>query len=164
MRLLRGTTGHVFAALILVFLSACSEYRLKGEEESQPGLSDTSAYWPPIEEEYDLRRCDQEVVLTDEVTTTDDCTHDTQTGSIAAVIEWSMTGFINYGEYDEILMAPVVGQLTDDNGDGVRDRNDIPDIVVITDDNGLYSHQKGVLRIIPGDGSGGATSIQRADT
>jgi hypothetical protein len=164
MRRHRDPVRLSIVATTLFAFGACSEYRLKGEEESQPGLSDTSAYWPPIEENYDLQRCDQEVVLTDEVTTTDDCIHDTQTGSIAATIEWSMTGFINYGEYDEILMAPVVGHLTDDNGDGLRDRNDIPDIVVITDDNGLYSHQKGVLRIIPGDGSGGATSIQRADT
>jgi hypothetical protein len=164
MQPLRSGSYFWIATIGLASSMSCSEYRLKGEENEKPGLSDTSVYWPPINEEYDLHRCDQEVELTDEVTTTDDCEYDTETGSIAATVEWSMTTFINYGEYDEILMAPLVGHLTDDNGDGVRDRNDIPDIVVITDDNGLYSHQKGVIRIIPGDGSGGATSIQRADT
>ena len=143
---------------------SCSEYRLKGEQDVKPGLSDTSVYWPPVEVEHDLRRCDQAVELTDEVSHTDDCRFDTETGSISATVEWSMTTFNNYGEYDQILMAPVVGHLTDDNGDGVRDHRDIPDIVVITDDDGIYSHQKGILRVIPGDGSGGATSFQRADT
>ena len=107
----------------------------------KPGLSDTSVYWPPVEVEHDLRRCDQAVELTDEVSHTDDCRFDTETGSISATVEWSMTTF-NYGEYDQILMAPVVGHLTDDNGDGVRDHRDIPDIVVITDDDGIYSPKR----------------------
>ena len=142
----------------------CSDYGLKGEQNPDPGAGDTSIYWPPIAEEYDLERCDQPIELTDEVSHSDDCEHEVMTGSIAAVVEWEMTSFFNFGEYDQILMAPVVGHLNDDNGDGIRDRNDIPDIVVITDDDGLYSHQKGILRIIPGDGSGGAISVQRADT
>ena len=50
----------------------CSEYRLKGEQDVKPGLSDTSVYWPPVEVEHDLRRCDQAVELTDEVSHTDD--------------------------------------------------------------------------------------------
>jgi hypothetical protein len=143
---------------------SCSEYRLKGEEDRPGGLDDTSYYWPPLDEVHDAERCDQPVELTDAVTHSDECTHEMITGSIAATVEWEMTSFYNFGEYDQILMAPVVGHLTDDNGDGVRDRDDIPDIVVITDDDGLYTHQKGIIRIIPGDGSGGATAIQRAET
>ena len=65
------------------------------------------------------------------VSNTDDCRFAEETGSISATVEWSMTTFNNYGEYDQILMAPVVEHLTDDNGDGVQDHRDIPDIVVI---------------------------------
>ena len=36
-------------------------------------------------------------------------------------------------------MAPVIGQLTDDNGDGVIDSGDMPDIVIVTDDAGVDS-------------------------
>ena len=107
----------------------------------KPGLSDTSCVGP-LSVEHDLRRCDQAVELTDEVSHTDDCRFAAETGSISATVEWSITTFNNYGEYDQILMAPVVGHLTDDNGDGVRDHRDIPDIVVITDDDGIYPHQR----------------------
>ena len=40
-----------------------------------------------------------------------------------------------------VVMAPAVGQLTDDNW-MVIDRWDAPDIVIITDDEGEYTHKK----------------------
>lgn len=33
--------------------------------------------------------------------------------------------------YDNILMAPIVGNINDDNGDGVIDRMDVPDIITV---------------------------------
>ncbi len=110
----------------------------------------------------DSAGCD-EPALDAEIAIDESCAHDYATGLLDAQIEWSMRSFSSYGIYNQIVMAPVVGQLTDDNQDGRIDRWDIPDIVVITDDEGEYSHKKGVLRIIPGDGSNGGAALLRAD-
>ena len=43
------------------------------------------------------------------------------------------TGYDDYVEWGYYVI-PVVGQLTDDNGDGLINQSDDPDIVLITDD------------------------------
>jgi len=114
--------------------------------------------------EHVIEQCHADDALAQQVPINEACLHETVTGSIDAVVEWSFTQLNNYGEYDEILMAPVVGQLTDDDGSGTIDRYDVPDIVVITDDGGENpDNHRGVLRRVPGDGTGGALTIQRAD-
>ena len=50
---------------------------------------------------------------------------------------------------DDIMMAPAAGNLTDDNGDGVIDDNDIPDIVVTIFQYGWTSY--GNLVVLSGD-------------
>ena len=95
-----------------------------------------------------LTAVDGEIELTDIVTDDETCAHVAQTGSIDAVVEWEVSHFMEYMEYAEILMAPVVGQLTDDNGDGVIDSSDVPDIVVLADDGGAQGNTHGVMRLI----------------
>ena len=58
--------------------------------------------------------------------------------------------FRNYPEYAQIVMAPVVGQLTDDNNDLLIDWRDYPDIAIIADDAGANESVRGILRIIGG--------------
>jgi hypothetical protein len=108
--------------------------------------------------------CPEEDSLPDAAAINEDCDKEVVTGSIEAVIEWEVSSWSNYGEYSQIVMAPVVGQLDDENGDGVVSREDVPDIVVITDDEGEYEHKKGILRIIPGDGTTASRASQRFDT
>ncbi|MCB9797673.1 MAG: hypothetical protein H6741_33705 [Alphaproteobacteria bacterium] len=55
--------------------------------------------------------------------------------------------------YTRVMMTPMVGQLTDDNGDGLIDEGDVPDIAFNTFSGGAYS-SGGYLRVISGDGSG----------
>ncbi len=55
-------------------------------------------------------------------------------------------------DYSDVVMAPVVGNLTDDNEDGVTDTDDTPDIVFISFDYNAHGccTQYGVLRIVDG--------------
>lgn len=149
----------------LAVLAGCGqEYGVKAQpdnnlppdsgEPPDPVVVDVDVYAPWCPEEDDLpvsaamnEDCDKEVV----------------TGTLDAVIEWQVSSWANYGEYSQIVMAPVVGQLDDENGDGVVTRDDVPDIVVITDDEGLNEHKKGILRVIPGDGTTAARAVQRVD-
>jgi FG-GAP-like repeat len=81
----------------------------------------------------------------------DQCTY-TPTGNIDPVTEWQISEFDDYPGNRDVVMAPMVGQLTDDNGDGVIDALDTPDICFIARDVSNPS-ANGVLRIVSGDGS-----------
>jgi outer membrane protein assembly factor BamB len=60
--------------------------------------------------------------------------HDTNPWDVA--VEWQWDGMhITEGtearHYRNVLMAPIVGNLTDDNQDGKIDRNDIPEVITV---------------------------------
>jgi hypothetical protein len=80
------------------------------------------------------------------------CVWEPQTGSFTPTLEWWMTAYEEHGGYVQGVATPVVGQLTDDDGDGDIDDADTPDIVLVThySDGGMY---RGVLRAVSGDGS-----------
>jgi hypothetical protein len=53
---------------------------------------------------------------------------------------------------DDVVMAPVVGNLTDDNGDGETDTRDVPDIAFVSFDRPVDGccTARGTLRIVDG--------------
>ncbi len=82
------------------------------------------------------------------------CYQEQATGVLDVTLEWEKQAYDDYVEWGQCVMAPVVGQLTDDNGDGLINQSDDPDIVVITDDAGFREDKHGVIRILKGaDGS-----------
>jgi hypothetical protein len=93
----------------------------------------------------------------------EDCVSDPVTGLIETRIEWSVEGFVDFWEYNEILVAPVVGHMTDDDGDGLIGPGDVPDIVFIADDGGTETSTQGVLRIVSGDGSGDLLTVRHLE-
>lgn len=48
-----------------------------------------------------------------------------------------------------VVVAPIVGNLTDDNGDGVTDENDSPEIIFLSRTSGCCN-KRGTLRIVDG--------------
>lgn len=50
---------------------------------------------------------------------------------------------------DRVVVTPIVGNLTDDNGDGVTDENDSPEIVFLSRTSGCCN-KRGTLRIVDG--------------
>jgi len=149
---------------VLLVGPACSDYGL-GElkDDGEPG--DTSARDPFHGELEDTEAlCGTDDSLTREVVWDESCVTGQETGTLDAVVEWEMNTLYNYGEYNQILMAPMVGQLSDDDGDGDADHADIPDIVVITDDDGVHQHRRGVLRVFSGDGSGAWLTFEKGET
>jgi hypothetical protein len=101
--------------------------------------------------------------LADSVLIDESCGIDVVEGALNAELEWELPRFSSYGEYSQILMAPLVAQLTDDNGDGAVNALDIPDIIVVTDDEGQRQTKRGILRWLPGDGTGSGAATQRVD-
>jgi hypothetical protein len=110
-----------------------------------------------------------------EVATVDDCEYvPAPSGEpFSARIEWAMTHgaidptdgtihpattFVDEPGLDSVFQAPVVGQATDDDGDGQITNRDIPDIAVLMGDEfaaydpGVYAYWS-AIRLISGDGS-----------
>jgi predicted GH43/DUF377 family glycosyl hydrolase len=83
-----------------------------------------------------------------------DCEYRPPTGVFNPVLEWAWTGSSIESEWNQVMCAPAVGNLNDDNGDGKVDDNDIPDIIFNTWKIATGYWKRGRLRAISGDGSG----------
>ncbi len=86
------------------------------------------------------------------VTIDDSCTYTPEPGAFSPVIQWAIETFDEYSSHVRIYSTPMVGQMTDDNGDGVIDDLDTPDIVVTCNDE-VSSTYAGVTRLVSGDGT-----------
>ncbi len=132
--------------LLLSALAACSDYEVT--LKSDPPAIDSGEECPEPGGPYG--------VATDAA-----CTVDPPVGGFSPVVEWSWRDNTGYPGYDDIMSTPSVGNLTDDNGDGLIDAADIPDIVFTSFANGGYT-SPGTLTAISGDGSGTHWSIYDA--
>jgi hypothetical protein len=76
-------------------------------------------------------------------------------GTFDPVAEWRWTGDPTVvPTHDQIMMAPAVASLTDDDGDGDIDGDDVPDVVFNTFSRAGVYYFDGVLRAVSGrDGS-----------
>jgi len=73
-------------------------------------------------------------------------------GDFVPTMKCRWNSSLEYPEYDDVVMTPVVANLTDDNGDGVIDTGDIPDILFVTyrlREDGCCN-VPGVLRVVSG--------------
>ena len=136
----------------------CTEYKfyeaeapsLPGEDSAEPDTSEPGSCdgWSPSE---------PSTGVVDEA-----CINEPEKGSWTPVVEWQwQINSINPG-YDDIMSTPAIANLTDDNGDGVIDADDIPDIVFTSFSGGAYS-SPGALTAISGDGSGEIWSLLSVD-
>ena len=114
---------------------------------------------PPTPEPEDC----EAITIEETVDIDESCATEPVTGTMDVRTEWSLTVPEGYPEYAQIVSAPAVGQLTDDNGDGLIDDEDIPDIIATFDDGGTEDSAHGVLRRISGDGSGNSIILDRWD-
>ena len=67
------------------------------------------------------------------------CRKPVAAGTFDPVQQWAWTASTNYPDYDQTMSVPLVGQLSDDNGDGRVDANDNPDVVVLAHQRRLAS-------------------------
>ncbi|MFH1438516.1 MAG: hypothetical protein ABIJ56_22600 [Pseudomonadota bacterium] len=74
---------------------------------------------------------------------TTECEFYPPVGEFNPAEDWAWTG-------GDVMMTPAVGNLTDDNGDTLIDRSDIPDVVFTIFYGGDY-HTNGTLIVVSGD-------------
>jgi hypothetical protein len=141
-------------SMLIVFSAACNgDWRIIPEhpEITPPG----NASKPPESIVKSDGLCSSFIpVPAAEVATNENCHREAATGALDPVVEWRTSDTLTYATFPDrthSVTTPVVGQLTDDNGDGIIDNNDIPDIVF----NAYHTFSGlGSLRVISGDGSG----------
>ena len=153
---LRESTVLLLASWLVVGAVSCTDYDLN------PDVGDDDTVEPPTPPGYDGPGpgtpvggldCDDYIPpATYEVEVDEACAPEPHTGTFTPVLEWQWSSNPIEPAYDQVLGLPVVGNLTDDNGDGVIDDLDVPDIVFVAYDWDNWG--PGAVTAISGDGSG----------
>ncbi len=105
-----------------------------------------------------LETCPDRIWAAGEVAIDESCAIEPPTGSFNPIIEWQFSEFTEYPNAVNAWVSPLIGQLTDDNNDGVVDVQDVPDILSMHVDDPTESWcasgtESGVLSLSSGDGS-----------
>jgi hypothetical protein len=120
--------------ITLLLLLACNDYELTPNNDVSSGQACPELTGSPYE-----------------VDPHEECVAEPVVGSFDPVIEWQQPENPAFPTYTQIMSTPAIANLTDDNGDGDIDEDDVPDIVYTTFSGSAYS-SGGVLNAISGDG------------
>ncbi len=148
-------------ALLVLALVACSDYELEGEEDTptppEPVGDDDDTTPVDDDDSTPPEFCDELGIGGGECSIDEDCVVE-DVGTFTPVIRWSRPTWAFQSNYDDSMMAPMVANLTDDNGDGNIDADDDPDIALVTYQSGGY------IRVVSGhDGAEIWTSLEPVD-
>ncbi len=131
----------------LVLAVACSDYNLGAKTDAGSATGDCAGWTP----------AGDYAVLVDET-----CLNEPAPGTFAPQVEWSWRENPLVSGYHMVMSTPVVGHLTDDDGDGtVGSAGDVPDIAFTAYTGTAYT-SPGALTAVSGDGSGTHWSLMDA--
>jgi hypothetical protein len=151
---------------------ACSDYALKGEGEAK-GNFDTGDPPPafetgsqresvPPEETAAPAACPDVDVPGGALAQVDECAFEPEVGTFTPEVEWTWETFATKPTFENVMAAPIVVSLTDDDGDGDADADDTPDIVFMTYEGTSWT-TAGVMRAVSGDGSAAIFDVAGED-
>ena len=107
---------------VLFLLAACSDYNLTGNPNPD-GDGDSGDDFDPDDDTIDLGQCGEADLDRRDVGIDESCVAEAITGTFTPVIKWQQRAV------GDTYVTPIVGQLTDDNGNGMLDSGDTPDVV-----------------------------------
>ncbi|TVQ88769.1 MAG: hypothetical protein EA397_16360 [Deltaproteobacteria bacterium] len=129
---------------LVLAVGACSEYGFTGADVG--GDPDGRDPWGGDGDRDPLTdSCEERNFNGFDASINEDCYNEPSIGTFNPQVRWSKRNWSVQSGSNWIMSSPIVVQLTDDNGDGVIDNNDIPDIVVVTFSGGA------VVRALSGD-------------
>lgn len=130
---------------LLAAVCACSEYDLSAGTQVASGSSPTGTEPPAV--------CDPDEPPAYAVDSDPSCVGEAIVGQFDPVVEWTWTDNPTHPTYHQVMSTPMVANLTDDDGDGLVDADDVPDVVFVTFTGGSYT-DAGALNVVSGaDGS-----------
>lgn len=119
-----------FLSVPMALLMACSEYDLKNWDDNRTGDSlDTADGGGGGGNDSTCGGMDTTPVT---VAIDESCEVVAEVGSWSPVVEWANSA------PGDAYTTPIIGQLTDDNGDGVINTADTPDVVVANSTGSIY--------------------------
>jgi len=162
-------------SMLALWLSACTEYELEGTKDGEePAPPDTStepvdtadsSEGPPVDtaDSAGLPDCDVAVASACEVEIQSECTAGSWAGTVTdpwdVVVEWNYSGLSSDSSVHNAITAPLVGNLTDDDGDGDVDQDDTPDVVTVVCESSRFI----VGTLVALDGATGVELWTRSD-
>ncbi len=102
--------------------------------------------------------CEDGAAMTPPVLVDPTCTVPPEIGALDPEVEWLKNTFTTAPAYSQVMMTPVVGNLTDDNGDGAIDGNDVPEIAFTRFTGGGYRNP-GYLTLLTTDAMGAPVEL-----
>ncbi len=145
----------------LALSAGCTDYGVNIIEYPEPAPPDSEApfldtQWEDTQPPVDTQpppTCEEGPWPDGDAAVDETCIWEPVTGTFRPVVEWWMSEFDDeFSDGFSHLATPTVGQVTDDDGDGDVDSDDIPDIAVVAFQLEEFSFV-GTLRLISGDGS-----------
>ena len=131
----------------LLLLAACSDYDLTGTDKAAGGDGSGTS---PLDSGTAPSCADPDLAEMP-FTVDESCLVEPGEGSFEPVIEWQWSTHPTYPDYHQIMSTPAVANLTDDDGDGDIDEDDIPEVIFNSFKSSGYTIA-GVLTAISGDG------------
>jgi hypothetical protein len=154
-----------------VLVAACTDYGVNIIEYPEPSPPDSEPPFvdtqqedtqPPVDTQPPPS-CEDGPWPDGEASVDESCIREPVTGTFRPVVEWWISDFGDgYSDGLANTAAPTVGQVTDDDGDGDVDSDDIPDIAVVAWRLGVPDFL-GTLRLVSGDGSALHWSVRDAE-
>ncbi|MBK9648288.1 MAG: hypothetical protein IPO67_24570 [Deltaproteobacteria bacterium] len=140
----------------------CSDYNITPKDDNEGAVDSEQVDCPPSDPDCedsasdslppdslppDNDTCDEFNLPGESLALVEECYVEVSTGTFTPVVEWKKSKWTVDASSNNIMMMPAVASLNDDNGDGLINDDDVPDIVVIT-----YG-SNGTLRAVSGDGT-----------
>lgn len=153
----------------LLPLAACIDYDITQKEDNPeiiqedtavpcpPQIPDCYESDPPDSEPEDTSvvfpsDCDVIIPSARTVTVLSECEGEGALHEVSdpwnVTVEWQWTGLSTNRAIQDVITTPVIGNLTDDNGDGRIDENDVPDVMTVASNESSFSN--GTLVILDG--------------
>lgn len=138
-------------------ITACSDYELT--KSDKPSGADDSG---PAGDSGEVDLCPDETPPGPPGFSVDEsCVVETEPGEFDPTVEWQWSSHATFSGYHQIMATPSVGNLTDDDGDGVIDEDDIPEVVFTSFAGSAYT-SPGVITAISGDSGAEVWSLSSA--
>jgi hypothetical protein len=131
-------------------LTGCSEYEFhEAVTDPEPGLTSTTYTWTTSTTTVP-DECPEGSPPAFSAVIDENCFNEPETGTFDPVVEWYKPTWSGDGGNHQVMSSPIVASVNDDNGDGVIDKYDMPDIILVTYAESGYN-SNGVLRAVSGD-------------
>lgn len=174
------------AAIFLVLATACMDYRIhdpggKGDDTGAPPTPPAVDEAKPVDTSWEPGdtgpACTLEPVAAAPAEVRPDCTlgRDVASDPWNLTIEWTWEGMADRPTTSNVMVAPIVAFLSDDDMDGDRDADDDPDVLLVAFDISKLPNpdtENGVLVVLDGttgeehftvDGVNGLNGLSVAD-